>query len=112
MEKLERAYEQASLYPSNLIHSEVSALYRQNASQELQSQAERLFCREESDADVDLFQSPAVGKSGSAILRSSPLEANTSTDLELKKARNADDLHKALWSQMYKSSSNGSFTMM
>jgi hypothetical protein len=68
MEQLQRSYGQASLYPANLVHSEVPAFDRKITQSELQSQAERLFCADESSAGVDFLIRSVEGKGKSEIL--------------------------------------------
>lgn len=58
MERLEKAYEEASLWPKNLICSDIPALLLVDTFRGLESQAFRLFCDSESKAVVDLLERP------------------------------------------------------
>lgn len=55
MDRLQTSIQQASTYPSNLVCLDTPRLILDGIRQELQSQAERIFCDEET-ASVDVIE--------------------------------------------------------
>lgn len=111
MEQFERSNEDASSYPVNLMQSDVPALYRKSILNELRSQAARLFCADEGTADVKLLCRFVKDRGQYKRDQHSVSELTTLSDLELKRIRNIDALHKALWSPIDRPEFKASLTM-
>lgn len=114
MEQLEESYEQSFSYPKNLLRSDVPAPFLEEIFSEFSSQASRLFCDDESKAVVELLERPHENE-GARLCNGNPGLASWLTYLkapEIKRCHNADALHKALWSPMFKESPKYGWRMM